>query len=289
VHSGDQGNVWAVVLMYGGADITAACIESLLAQDYPTSVLLVDNASHDGGGAILRSRFPAIHYLDAGGNTGYTGGNNRGIAHALAHGADFLFIVNNDTVVEPSCVRMLVAAVEDDVALVCPKILCFSDPTRLWYAGGDFLPHKAIGEHRDFLAVDSGQLDARARVTFATGCALLMPARVARRIGGFAEDYFMYAEDVELSLRVQRMGYGIVYEPGARVLHRDDGMAQPTPFQIRHRDRNRRRLVRQHYGLRDRLAFALWFYPTRVLRVAQYAARADFARARAVVDGMLER
>lgn len=279
--------------MYGGEEVTAACIESLLAQDYSRiSVLLVDNASHDGGGARLRARFPGIEYLDTGGNVGYTGGNNRGIEHALARGADYVLILNNDTTLDSRCVSQLVetATQEDRVGAVAPKILHYDHPDRIWYAGGDFSRVKAVGNHRRYLERDARTETERAeQVSFVSGCGFLMPAPVARHLAGFAEDFFMYCEDVDLSLRVRSAGYHLYYEPRAWMYHREPVDPQPNAFQIRLRDRNRRRVVRRHFGRLDRLRFAAWFYPSRAMRLVQYLARGDWPRARAIVAGAVER
>src|SRR5215218_9899675 len=80
-------------------------------------------------------------------------------------------------------------------------------------------------------------------------------------------------------------GSRLLYEPAARVLHRIEPTAPPSPFQIRQRDRNRRRIVRLHYGALERLKFALWFYPTRMVHALRYAAGADRPRARAIWEG----
>lgn len=291
----DPARVWAVVLTHGGAeDITAACIESLLAQDYPAlTVLLVDNASYDGSGARLRHRYAEIVYLNTGANLGYTGGNNRGMALALERGADFLLVVNNDTTLEPRCVSLLVesATQADGPAVIAPKILYYDDPARIWYAGGDFVPYKAIGTHRRELDIDDPSEPPRLdHMTFATGCCFLMPASVAREVGGFREDFFIYCEDVELSLRIARRGYKLYYQSAARMYHREPPKrAEPTAFQLRMRDRNRRRLARQHLSAIERLRFAAWFYATRVIRLAQFAMRGDWERARAIVAGAVER
>jgi len=286
-------DVWAIVLVFGGEDVTAACIESLLAQDYATlTVLLVDNASHDGVGARLRACFPRIRYLDTGANLGYAAGNNRGIEHALAQGADYLFVLNNDTTLEPRCVSLLVdtAKSQERVGLVAPKILYFDQPSRIWYAGGDFSARKALGDHRRQMQPDTPHEPPRAeRITFASGCAFLMPAKVARKLSGFAEDFFMYCEDVDLSLRVRKADYRLYYQPAARVYHRENPVHNPTAFQIRLRDRNRRRVVRRYYSAVDRLRFAVWFYPTRMIRLAQYLLRGDLPRARAIVEGATDR
>src|SRR5262245_31612036 len=141
-------NVWAIVLTAGGEEVTAACLESLLCQSYPAlTILLVDNASPDGSGDALRRRFAGIRYHNTGANLGYTGGNNRGIEVALEGGAEFLLILNNDTIAESDCVSQLVSSARfgDRVGVVVPKILYFDDPTRVWFGGGDFSRTKALG------------------------------------------------------------------------------------------------------------------------------------------------
>src|SRR5688572_10915148 len=132
----EQGSVWAIVLTHGGAEeITAACIDSLLAQDCGNLVvLLVDNASFDGSGERLRDRYPQVRYMNTGGNLGYTGGNNRGMRFALDQVADFLLVINNDTVVERTCVSELVRSVPaaSRVGAIAPKILYWDDPRTIW-------------------------------------------------------------------------------------------------------------------------------------------------------------
>lgn len=290
----DSGSrVWAIVLTHGGAEeITADCIDSLLAQDYGAlTVLLVDNASFDGSGERLRNRYPDIEYLGTGANHGYTGGNNRGMRHAIERGADFVLVLNNDTVLDPCCVTQLVRSAHraDRVGVVAPKILFWDDPARIWFAGGDFSFARAMGQHRREKELDDPNEAPRLDdITFATGCCFLMPAGVARALGGFHEDYFMYCEDVELSLRLVRSGYRMYYQPAARLLHRVPSRPGPTsPFASRLRDRNRRRLVREHYNWRQRAVFAAWFYPTRVIRLAQHLLTGDWGSARAIVAGAL--
>jgi GT2 family glycosyltransferase len=287
--------VWAIVLTHGGAEeITAECFDSLLAQDYPAlTVLLVDNASYDGSGERLRQRYPGIKYLNTGGNLGYTGGNNRGMQFALDHGAEFLLVMNNDTVLEPSCVSRLVesATRADRVGAVAPKILYYDDPRRIWFAGGDYSFTRTMGLHRRELQPDDPtEPPVLQEMTFATGCCFLMPAPVARSVGGFREDFFIYCEDLELSLRLTRAGYKLYYQPAARMLHREPPRRpDSTPFQILHRDRNRRRIARAHYTLPQRLRFAAFFYSSRAVRLAQYLARREWAKAGAILKGAVAR
>lgn len=290
-HKDNLDSVWAIVLMYGGEIVTTECIESLLRQEYPRlTILLVDNASPNGAGARLRARFPQIRFLSTGENLGYTGGNNRGIQVALDSGADHVVIVNNDTVLDPDCISLLTdtARRAERAGAVAPTILHYDDPSRVAFAGGDFSVIRALGKHRRATNLHGVDRERVEPITFVTGSCFLMPAPVAKKMGGFREDMFMYCEDVELSLRLRRAGYRMYYKPAARVRHRESiGNPLSTPFAAFHRDRNRRRLVREHYSWIQRLMFAAWFYPTRIIRVAQYLLRGDYEGARAIVAGML--
>lgn len=285
-------SVTAVVLNWCGESVTAACLRSLLASDYPAlEVLLVDSASPDGSGTALHAAFPDLPYLQTPTNLGYAGGNNRGIEWALERGCDYILIINNDTEVAPDAVRQLVdvASADARVGAVAPKILYHAAPDRIWFGGGEFRRTRALGVHYSEGQRDGERLAPPREVTFLTGCCLLLPAPVLRAIGGFQEDFFAYVEDVELSLRLRQAGYLLLYAPSARVLHHVplDGEL-PSPFQIYHRDRNRRRLVRRRYGTFDRIRFGAFFYPTRVCHAFRYLARRDLPRARAIWRGMTE-
>ncbi len=278
--------VTAIVLNWCKEADTAACLDSLAASRYESlDVMLVDNGSPDGSGDRLHTRFPSVDYLQTGVNLGYAGGNNRGMERALDRNADYLLVLNNDTVVDSDCVANLVRASEHTGApVVAPLILYFDEPNVVWYGGGAFSRMRALGRHvHENQLADSGQ--GQCATTFVCGCCFLVRADVARRIGGFDESFFAYVEDVELSLRMLNAGVEMLYEPSARVLHRVSRQDVGTPWQIRQRDRNRRRLVRIHYDALARLQFGLWFYPTRAVHLLRYAALRDWERARAIVDG----
>ncbi len=285
----------AVVLINLEAESdTAACIESLYATGYARlRVVLVDNGSRDGSGERLHERFPKAEYLQTGANLGFTGGNNLGIGRALELGCDYVLVLNNDTVVEPGCLAALVAAAEAaaGVGAVGGKILYFDDPARIWFGGGDFDRKRALGLHRLEGQPDAAQgVKGTEEVTFLTGCCMLFPAGVLREAGAFEEDFFIYVEDAELSLRLRKMGYRLLYEPRARLLHRVPVQEPPVaPHKIVLRDRNRRRLVRRRYSKNEAMRFSAFFYPTRIVRLIQYIAAGDRERASAIWRGMTDR
>jgi hypothetical protein len=132
------------------------------------------------------------------------------------------------------------------------------------------------GHHRRELELgDEAAAPRLEGMTFASGCCFLMPAPVARAMGGFRENFLVYCEKVELSLRLTRAGHKLYYQAAARGLHREPlDKSLASPFAARHRDRNRCRLVRQHYSPLERVKFALWFGPTRFVRLTRYLSAA---------------
>ena len=281
--------VVAVVLHWRREEETRACLRALLASDHPAlHVLVVDNGSEDGSGERIRREFPQVEHLRSEVNLGYTGGNNLGWRHALERrDCDHLLFVNDDAEVEEGAVSALVARAEAGKAVgaVAPKILERERPDRIWFGGGRFSRLRATGIHVGEGAADGSHEDGAREVTFVTGCCLLVPARVMEDVGGFEEDFFAYVEDVDLSLRLRRAGYHLWYEPAARVRHAV-APEEPSPRQIELRDRNRRRLVRRRYGWGAAMAFATFFYPSRLVHLARYLARGDRARAGGIWRGM---
>ena len=115
----------------------------------------------------------------------------------------------------------------------------------------------------------------------------LISAEALRELNGFDEEYFAYVEDAELSLRMIAAGYRILYQPLARVLHHAPPPGTPpTSFQIRQRDRNRRRVMRTHFPLGKRLPFLGRFYLTRTILLLRYLLSGDGDRTRAILAGM---
>jgi GT2 family glycosyltransferase len=208
----------------------------------------------------------------------------------VEQGAEWILILNNDTVLGPDAIEHLLDAArsyDGRVGGVVPKILYHDEPDRIWYAGGEFSPLRGLGIHwKDGELDDPGDSQIR-DVSFMTGCCCLLSAEAMGQLGGFAESFFAYVEDAELSLRLGEAGYRMLYQPRARVLHHSAPPgSEPSPFQIRQRDRNRRRVMRTHFSYWQRVPFLFRFYLTRLIRLSQYALRGDWDRGHALVDGM---
>ncbi len=286
----DSPRITAVVLTWNSAEQVLPCIASLLASRAVTlTVVVVDNASTDATVERLNASGLPVTILQTGANLGYAGGNNVGIAHALRAGAEYVFVLNDDTEVAPDLLSALVLALQTDpgAAAAAPTIVHEKPSQTIWWAGGTFRVARGLALHDGYGAPAEERSSGMPRaVDSLCGCGILFRRSALEALGDFRADYFMYGEDVEWSLRARRAGWRLLHVPQARMVHKvayPEG--DPTPIKIHLRDRNRRRMVRAHYRWDERVRFGLWFYPTRLIHLCRYLLRGDLARARAIVSG----
>lgn len=289
----DLPRITAVVLTWNSAAHVIPCVTSLLASvGVELRVLVVDNASTDDTMARLAASALPITLVQTGANLGYAGGNNVGVARAIADGAGFVFVVNDDTTVDPGMLAALWSALDDDprAAAAAPTIVHETPADVIWWGGGVFRVARGLAVHEGYGTPRVPTPKGARPVSALCGCGMLIRRTAWEALGPFIADYFMYGEDVEWSVRAGRAGWRLLHVPRARMVHKvpfPEG--DPSPIKIRLRDRNRRRLVRAHYSGGERLRFAAWFYPTRVVHLIRYLVIGDLARARAIVVGAVER
>jgi GT2 family glycosyltransferase len=162
----------------------------------------------------------ALVFIENGENLGFAKGNNVGIRFAELAGAEWVMLLNNDTVVSPDAFQELrkFLGSSASVAAVTPQIRYFSQRTRIQNCGG----HLTYFGSRRYLFAD---MDASAlppvsssAVTFVTGCAVLFKFRVT---GALTEDFFFGEEDYEFALRMRRLGLEMACVHGAIVYHKE--------------------------------------------------------------------
>jgi len=213
-----------IVLNWNGRSDTLECLQSLRSVDYVRyDIIVVDNGSEDGSvGAIVR-RFPEVKVIETGKNLGYAGGNNVGLNYVLNSDAEFVLLLNNDTIVDSNLVSHLVAAARDhaDAAFFSPKIYFYSEPTKIWFAGGKWVEAKARFFHSGYGLEDTNnQFNAIADIDFVCGCALLARTSVIRQIGLLDERFFLVFEDVDWSYRARAAGFRLIFVPEAVLWHK---------------------------------------------------------------------
>jgi len=161
----------------------------------------------------------ALILIQNGENLGFAGGNNVAIKFALKHGATHVWILNNDTVVDPQAARELIEACESgpDVGFVGSKVLLYGTPSTIWCIGADIDWH--IGNPRilGYLHPDDGAFDEMTEMETISGCSMLVKRDVLERIGLMDERFFLYFEETDWIERARRHGYKTLYTPSARI------------------------------------------------------------------------
>ncbi len=243
--------VVTVILNTNRREDTLACLASLARADCARhAILVLDNASTDGSVEAIRAGFPAVIVLPLAENRGYAGNNNVGIRHALDLGAEWVFVLNEDTIVDPGCIRALVQAGESapDVGIVGPKVLHHDQPQVIQSAGGT-LGRYWRSLHRGENEPDHGQFDSQAEVDWVSGCSIFVRAEAVRRAGMLDERYFYYWEETEWCIRVRRHGYRILYAPAATLQHKGVQVDyRPKPVVGYYNTRNRLMTLAKHHA-----------------------------------------
>ena len=208
--------VCVIVVNWNGESLLRECLASVAAQRGCGEVetLVVDNGSTDGSLALLAREWPAVRVLRNPVNN-YAGANNLGVQ---ASAAGLILLLNSDARLEQDCLAQMVAALERDpgVAGVMPKILF---PDGRLYTTGVVETGELYWLDRDHAESDLAQRDEPEDLFALSGCCALYRKAAWNAVGGLDEDFHMYYEDVEFSLRLRERGYRLRYQPDARVLH----------------------------------------------------------------------
>lgn len=217
--------IGALVVTWNRRDDVLACIESLSESTFPNlSVYVVDNGSTDGTSEAVRARFPEVTLIRSEENLGFAGGNNLGLKRILDHGLEAVFLLNDDVVIARDTLDLLEAGGFDDpeIGVLSPKVLVFSEPGRIWSAGGTIDQHTGVAVQRHFGEPDHGQADEISEVDYAVGCAMLVKTEVIREVGLMDPRYYLYYEESDWCRRIRAAGYRVLYVPESRVWHKVD-------------------------------------------------------------------
>ncbi|EMR03044.1 glycosyltransferase family 2 protein [Cesiribacter andamanensis] len=237
-----------VILNYNQLQVTREFLDSCRSLTYPNyEIILVDNDSREDPTPVIREHYPHVHLIRTQKNLGFTGGNNVGIA---ATKGDYVFVVNNDTEVTPNLLEKLLEPFERDktIGVVSPKIRYYSKPSLIQYAGYTAINpftgrNKAIGGKQE----DRGQHDTPSYTNYAHGAAMLVKREVIEKTGAFADEFFIYYEELDWSERIRRAGYAIYYQPEALIYHKESiTMGKESPMKAYYHTRNRILFMRRN-------------------------------------------
>tara|TARA_B100000700_G_scaffold42179_1_gene43172 strand:+ start:551 stop:1405 length:855 start_codon:yes stop_codon:yes gene_type:complete len=213
--------VFVVVLAWNYYNHTKRCLESLRTVEYDNlNVLVVDNNSSDKTSENIKKDFPEFNILTLSKNLKFSGGNNEGVNHLNPEKDDFIIFLNNDTIVSKNFVKKLInPLLEDKKAIIStPKILYSSNINKIWYAGGVVNLWFGIIKHIGIRDFDGPKYSFKTKTDYASGCCFCIKFDDFRKLY-FDNDFSMYCEDVDLSLRARKMNRFILYVPDSVILH----------------------------------------------------------------------
>ncbi len=246
-----EPQVTAVILNTNRKEDTLACLESLECNTYPRlSMMVLDNASTDGSVEAIRERFPKVEILSIEDNKGYAGNNNVGIQAAIDRGADWVFILNEDTVVDPVAISKLVEFGETNpkAGMLGPLVLHYSDPEVIQSAGGRMDRWREsyhLGENE----LDHGQYKEPQLAEWVSGCAILVRRQLIEQAGMLDERFYYYWEETEWCLRARKHGWQIYMVPVAKVWHKGVQIDyKPGPSVTYYKTRNHLLLQAKHHA-----------------------------------------
>jgi GT2 family glycosyltransferase len=213
-----------IVLNWNGKQDTLECLTSLQAIDYPNyEIIVVDNGSQDGSVKAIRQEFKTVTIVENPVNLGFAEGNNMGISYALFTDSDYIFLLNNDTIVDPQILNCFLSASQSypQAGIFGAKIYLFHVPQQIWYAGAKWnrktgrFSHIGIHQTEDHLSWNQVQ-----ETPYACGCALVIKAEVVRKIGLLDRRYFLMWEEADWCFRSRAAGYTCLVVPDALVWHK---------------------------------------------------------------------
>lgn len=218
LNSGPQ--VACIIVNWNGWQDTIECLDALQHCTYQDlTVIVVDNGSTNESLTRIRAAYPDILLLESGVNLGFAGGNNIGIRYALAHGADYLWLLNNDTKASPDALSALVAKARSDSDIGAVGSVCYHAEApstveawagarvNLWigYLRNSTVPHEDDWFHT------------------LNGTSMLISRAAIEDVGLLDEGFFLYWEDTEFCLRLRKRGWRIAAAPDSHVLHKVHG------------------------------------------------------------------
>lgn len=211
-----MSSVTVVIPNYNGKEFLRECFDSLKIQNIDLRVVVIDNGSTDGSAGYIKKNYPEFDLTVNNDNRGFAAAVNQGITSS---DTDYVFLMNNDVVLEENCIINLIKCIEKDsnIFAVSSKMIQYTDKGKIDDAGDEYT---LLGWTKKVGNGKSADLYNEEREIFsACAGASLYRRNVFREIGLFDENFFAYMEDVDVSYRARIHGYKCVYCPDAHVYH----------------------------------------------------------------------
>lgn len=208
--------VYILVLNYNGKETLLNCLRSVYQLDYQNfETVIIDNNSDDGSFELAKQNFSTAHFIKNHSNLGFAAGNNVGIRFALEKFADYVLLLNSDAYLKKDALTKLIEETEKVPGFdIASPLITRADEKTIWFAGGKINWLRMRTTHL-FDAYSSQPSSSE----YITGCAMLVKKQVFKKIGLFDEDFFLYYEDADFSLRAKKNGFSLGIIPAAKITH----------------------------------------------------------------------
>ena len=233
-----------IIVTYNQRRYLETCINSVLKQDYPHEIIVVDNCSEDDSVQFLKERFPEVKLIENIKNVGYGAGNNLGVKQAMG---EYAVILNPDTVVEKDWLQELIKPLDNNEKIITtPKILLY-DGSAINTCGN--INHFTGLTFTRGLNEKIDRYGAPEFISGISGCCFAVKKSNFDELGGFDKNLFVYNEDADLSWRAHLKNFKILYVPTSKVRH--DYKLKVLPEKIYHLEKNRYIILRKYFSWKD--------------------------------------
>ena len=254
--------IWVVIVTFNEGEKVIECLKSLVKCDMSEGselkILIVDNYSINNTITQIKNlKIKNLSVIKNKVNLGFAKAVNIGVKKALKNKADYILLLNPDTIVRKNFLTPLLETLKRPKAGICgPKILfesiSSSKKAKIWSAGGKLDKVRFSGGLIGHNEEDQRQYNVKKSVDFISGTCMLIKKQVFEKIGFLAEDYFLYYEDVDFCFQARKAGYRVVYNPSSVIYHFGS-------FTI-----NKDSKIMQYYLARNRLLFLSKYAPLKM-------------------------
>lgn len=270
-----MSKVGIVLVNYNGEKFQNECIRTLKNQTYKNyEIIVVDNNSSDNSVKNLKEEFPDVTLIETGENAGVAKGNNIGIKYALKNDCEYVLLLNNDTEVDKNLIKYLVKEANESTLVTC-KMYYYKPGNMIWCSGGKINWDKATTTHFGDGEIDQGQYNENQYVEYTPTCCLLIHRKVFEDVGLMDEKYFMYYDDTDFCVRVNKKGYKILYNHEAFLFHKVSSSSggKTSLTTLYYGDRNRLYFIDKFY--KNNTKVKIYYYSTRILKLINWMIKGE--------------
>jgi len=229
-----------IIVNWNSKDYLRKCLQSIYAnaREISFEVVVVDGASYDGCGEMLALEFPEVKFVQSERNVGFARANNLGFGQSRG---DYVLFLNPDTEIVGEAINTLHTFLREtrDAGIVGAKLLnadgsvqtsCIQAfPTILnQFFDAEILrrafPRLSFWGMKPLFSPHEKPAEAQ----MLSGACLMLPRPVFQKIGGFSDDYFLYAEDLDLCFKTRLDGLKNYFMPAAVIIHHGGGSSRPS-------------------------------------------------------------